>query len=314
MNARTPAAGIAVAFAVALAPFLAGAGCTVGDGNGAGSGPLYVQGCTGGKDYGTATVPQQFDLQPHFFAGEPIEDISGADPATRPANPVNRLVMRIQRNGNRIEVNDTLYFDALNVYEVGRCVRGRINPMDGTPDYLTRGLTDPMTGLSNGPAWCDWSGAGQVDGGADTDAGAGTDGGPAMGPDAGAVALPVSGRRARINFGPEELMRSSLSLLYTCHGDNLVGIGKSGWIDFQDFGGAAQPDRPPEMRDAIKQSEFKINFGDRLRATFHVDFEDQHIYGAIHDRLPVPASAMHGSMDGFFDFDLERGRAAQPFP
>jgi len=294
-----------------LGVFLLGAvGCTVGDGNGAAHGPIFVLGCTpDGKNYGTATAPQEFDLQPRFFAGEPIEDIAVA-------NPANRLLIRVQRNGNRIEVNDTLYFDAQNTYEIGRCVRGRINP-DGTPDYVTRGVTDPMTGQSTGPPWCDWSGTGDVgDGGADasdadlTDAA--SDGGAPAASDGGF--LPVIGRRARIHLGTEEFVRSSLSLLFTCHRANLVGVSFDGWIEFEDFGGAAQPDRPPEMRDQIRPESFKINFGDRLRATFHVSLNDQRILDAIQNRLPVPPPMMGGEMDGFFDFDLERGRAAQPFP
>jgi hypothetical protein len=304
-------ARVAGAMVVTSLGIAGGAGCTVGDGNGAARGPIYVQSCSADGDYGAPKVPADFDLQPHFFAGEPIEDISGADPATRPTNPVNRLLMRIQRNGNRIEVNDTIYFDAQNIFEVGRCVRGRINP-DGTPDYLTRGLTDLRTGLPTGPPWCDWSGgAADGDGGAgadaDTDAGA-----PPPAPDGGV--LPVIGRRARINLGADELLRASLSLLFTCHGANQVGMSFGGWIEFQDFGGAAQPDLPPDQRGQLKPADFRINFGDRLRATFHVELEDQHIYYAIKQRLPVPDSSMHGTIDGFFDFDLERGRAAQPFP
>jgi hypothetical protein len=295
---------LALRLAAVTCAVFGGAACTVGDGNGAASGPIYVLGCTPeGHDYGERDAAQEFDLQPHFFAGEPVEDISVA-------NQANRLLIRIQRNGNRIEVNDTLYFDAQNVYEIGRCVRGRIK--DGAPDYLTRGVTDLTTGLPTALPWCDWSGAGDSDAGADAGSDAGADAGAAPGPDGGV--LPAIGRRARINLAPDEVVRSSLSLLYTCHQANLVGLAVAGWIEFQDFGGAAQPDVAPELRGELTAAKFKINFGDRLRATFHVVLDDQRRFNAITNRLPIPDPQMGGVIDGFFDFDLERGRAAQPFP
>ena len=30
--------------------------------------------------------------------------------------------------------------------------------------------------------------------------------------------------------------------------------------------------------------------------------------------MPIPTPLIGGTLDGYFDFDLERGRAAQPFP
>jgi hypothetical protein len=289
----------ALALGGALAS-LAG-GCTVGDGNGAAIGPIWELGCSDdGADYGTEMAPRIFDLSPRFFAGEPIEDIAAA-------NRANRLLMRIQRNGNRLEVNDTLYFDVVNAYEIARCVRGRIDE-NGLPDYDTRMTTDLFTHLPTTTPWCDWSGIPTfVDGGSRPDAGADAGGGG----DAGVG--PTGPPHARIHLGVDEIVHSSLSLMLTCHKDNVVGEGFDGWIDFQDFGLAAEPGVAREMRDAIR-SDFKVNFGERLRASFEVVLGDQRVVTAVKGLLPIPDSFVGGYLDGSFDFDLERGRAAQPFP
>jgi hypothetical protein len=288
----------------ALGPL--GAGCTVGDGNGLARGPIFFLGCgTKGENFGTMAAPKIFDLSPHFFAGEPIEDISIA-------NKANRLLMRIQRNGNRIEVNDTLYMDVQNAYEVARCVRGKTE--NGVPQYDTRTTISTFTGQPTSTPWCDWSGTPAA-----SDGGVAGDSSDAAPTDAGAVAAadagvgPALGRHARIHLGTEEIVRASLSLLYTCHLANTVGMAFDGWIDFEDFGGAAQPDIPPDERNAIP-TDFKVNFGDRLRATFEVTLNDQRIVSAIKDKRSIPDPLIGGVLDGFFDYDLERGRAAQPFP
>jgi hypothetical protein len=65
---------------------------------------------------------------------------------------------------------------------------------------------------------------------------------------------------------------------------------------------------------AVVDPDFKVNFGERLHANFHVVLQDGTVVGAIMDRIPVPAPRMGGTLDGYFDFDLDRGRAAQPFP
>ena len=291
-------------------------GCTVGDGNGVVNGSIFLLGCSdNGDNFGTKDMPRFFDLSPHFFAGEPIEDIAIA-------LPTNRLLMRIQRNGNRIEVTDTLYVDVEDAYEVARCIRGRT--VNGVPDYLTVMTTSPFTAQPTTTPWCDWSGTVGANDGGEAGVGASDAGDAGGGPDDGGAGdagtdadagprLPTIGARAIMHLGTEEIVRSSLSLLFTCHKADVVGVAADGWIDFQDFGGAAQPDRPPEMRDPIDRN-FKVNFGDRLRATFHMQLDDDRIYQAIKDRRPLPMPLIGGQLGGSFDFDLERGRAAQPFP
>src|SRR5262245_36348382 len=104
--------------AAALAAAVAAAGCTVGGGSGSAKGQLWILGCVKGEPYGTQAAPMDFDLAPSFFAGEPIEDISDGPPS-------NRLIIRMQRSGNELQINDTLYFDVPNSYQVARCLRGR---------------------------------------------------------------------------------------------------------------------------------------------------------------------------------------------
>jgi hypothetical protein len=145
-------------------------------------------------------------------------------------------------------------------------------------------------------AWCDWTGMGFGDGGA---------------PDGGALA-----QGARIRLGSSGFVQTSLTLLATCplkDGAALVGHSIDGWIEFVDFGTAAQANLPPEMRSELPK-DFKVNFNERLRANFHVVLEDDRVITARRMGLPEPTPRFGAVLDGRFDFDLERGRAAQPFP
>jgi len=293
VNRRGLLVALAALAQVLVAVFLLG-GCAVGNGSGAAAGPIYLLGCTEDGNYGEPGMERLFNLSPTFFAGEPIEDIGVA-------LPENRLVIRLQRNGNRIEVNDTLYIDVQDAYEVARCVRGRT--VGGVPDWDQRMTTSTYTIQPTTTPWCDWSGtASPADGGVDGGADGGVDAGP-----------PPPAGHARIHLGTEEFIRSSLSLLFTCHQATVVGVAFDGWIDFLDFGPAAQPDLLPGDRTMIER-DFKVNFGDRLRANFHIVLNDERIVASIKALMPPPAPKIGGTLDGFFDFDLERGRGAQPFP
>jgi hypothetical protein len=308
-SARRSVLGVCGGLLAATAAGAASGGCTVGSGSGAANGPLWLIGCTGpsdqGGDLGEPNNPVQFQLDPTFFAGDPIEGTS--------VPPINRLVIRMQRNGSAIQYNDTLTFDIQNAYEVARCVRGRIDPVTGQPDW-------DVVGQQLG-AWCDWSAEGfGIDGGV-TDGGV-TDGGVT---DAGAPADGgVTPPRARIHLTSQGYVQASLGLLASCPlnlldvtGPALVGHSVDGWLEFQDFGSAAQPDKAPTDRDAFGPAkDFKVNFGERLRGTFHVVLEDDRVLTAIQTEPtgPIPAPLMGATLDGNFDFDLLRARAAQPFP
>jgi hypothetical protein len=293
------------------------AACTVGSGSGSAIGTLMVIGC---NEQNSLAKSQPYSLKPTFFAGEPIEDV--CPPMMTCGGPhTNRLLIRMQRNGNSIEVNDTLYFDVQNSYEVARCLRGRIND-DGTPDWDTRLITGPDGAVIPGKVWCDWNWVAAPDGGV-ADAGpadAGVDGGPADASadggvaDGGAGGVPMAQPVARINISTADYVRASFSPMDTCLSARLVGIALPGsWIQFESLSGAEQPQLLPNERPAVTY-DFKANFGDRLRATFHVVLGDQRVVTAIQMRDAIPPTLIDGELDGSFDFDLERGRAAQPFP
>jgi len=251
------------------------AGCSIGEGKGSATGPLWILGCLDGKPYGTEANPRMFDLEPTFFAGEPIEDISDGLPA-------NRLIIRMQRTGNEIQISDTLFFDIPNSDLVAHCLRGRT--VGGVPDWdsTASGTLDP-----NAPPWCE-----------------------AMGPNG-------TPRIHLVPFGP---VRSALTPLATCHSEahqpavvGITGVAKDGWIDFTQFGSAEQPDLAPEARWEIK--DFQVNFDQPLAATFHILLDDDRVQEALYRGIDVPPeSRIGGTLDGDFEFDLKRGRAAQTFP
>ena len=187
-------------------------------------------------------APRFFDLQPTFFAGEPTEDIGGVVVP----QPANLLTIRMQRNGNRIEINDTLYFDVLNSYEVARCVRGQTK--NGVPQWdhaHDHGLPRPRS-PTNTP-WCDWSGTAQVGDGGASDAGGRSDGG-----DAGAVPVGDAPRGASTS-PPRTWCTRRCRCCSPAIRRTLVGVAFDGTIEFQDFGSAAQNNLPPDMRDPMRQ-------------------------------------------------------------
>jgi hypothetical protein len=96
-------------------------GCTVGNGTGQAAGELYVKGCTPNGDFGNGGAPIGYDLEPEFFAGEPIEDI-------KKDGTINRIVLRLQNSGKSIEANDLLQFDVVNSYLVATCLAGKALP------------------------------------------------------------------------------------------------------------------------------------------------------------------------------------------
>jgi hypothetical protein len=257
---------------------IAAAGCTdVGDGSGSASGPLWILGCVEGEPWEKATqaAPAIYNLEPRFFAGEPIGDTSSAVPQ-------NSLIIRMQRNGNAAEINDVLYFNIPNSYQVARCLRGAY--VNGQPDWDTgSGTVDPTA-----PPWCE----------------------PA-GPNG----------RPRINMVPYGPVRAALTPFDTCHmtspGPSVVSItavASAGWIEFEHFGGAMTPTVPADMRAPVLDT-FRVNYGDRLQATFDLTLDDDRTQTAIYKMINVPPPpGIGGALAGDFDFDLKRGRSAQTFP
>jgi hypothetical protein len=262
----------------------AGVGCTVGDGAGHASGPLFVLDCDGGANRGTPESPVEFDLSPRFFAGEPINDV-------RQGGTTNRLIIRLQRVGGSIEIGDTLFFDIANAREVARCVRGRVvRAPNGTlvPDY-------------------------------DTD-----------------LCFRAEGKPPRVRLNPYGLVTSSLAPAATCEtteghaagGRNVVGTAVScrgpdgcppdgqfeSFIDIESFGSAKDTNPSAEARRPIPEG-FKVEFGERIHVSFfRVTLEDAAVVEAARENRPTPPPAIGGVLEGYFDFDLARGRAGQTFP
>ena len=87
-----------------------------------------------------------------------------------------------------------------------------------------------------------------------------------------------------------------------------------GWIDLEHLAGEQRPQEPPEEPPAF-DPDFKVAFGQRLMANFHVELEDHRVITAIREDDLLPQDPrIGGALDGYFDFNLERGRAAQTFP
>jgi hypothetical protein len=281
-------------------------GCSVGKGVGAASGTLFELACSKAGDYcyapdqcGTADLPVPFDLKPTFFAGEPIDDLRQVDPGT--AIMSNRITIRLQRSGKQIEQNDVLAFDVASSYEVARCVRGKVDKVTG--EHLwdeANCYRDP--GNDNAPG------------------------------------------RMRVQF--DSPVRAALTLKATCTA-NLVASAVSApvpplsytatpnpvvtdgrwdsWVEFQEFGTAAQVDKAPIERDDVEKT-FRIELGQRIYATtFALTLVDDAVVNAAIKNLPQPKPRIGGTLGGDpksggnpqkgrFDFDLERGQGAQFFP
>jgi hypothetical protein len=240
---------------------------------------------------GLPTAPAAFDLSPSFFVGEPIENLNrdlNGNQWTGTDNRVNRVTIRLQRSGRQVESSDALFVDVLNSYEVARCVRGReVLAADGSRqhDYDDRYC---YRASATGPA------------------------------------------RIRVSV-VKGILHASLSPRGTCSrpavaaadddfspSEDVVpasdGAFRS-WIEFKDFGSAAQEDvADPTARTPI-DSEFKVGLGQRLNATaFSLDLVDNKVESARIALKPLPEPDIGGSLTGWFDFNLARGQGAQIFP
>jgi len=286
--------------AVVLGTVLGGlclCGCSVGKGDGAASGTLFEYGCSSHGDYcssdgacGTEKSPAPYDLHPSFFAGEPINDLRQLSSGSEIMN--NLLTIRLQRSGKEIEQNDVLTFDITSSYEIARCVRGRIDKDTGKNDWDE---TICYRASETGPG------------------------------------------RLRVQY--DSKIHAALTLKATCTAD-LVASAVSGpvpleyatnpnpvvtdgswssWVEFQEFGGAAQADKAPQERDPI-DPKFYVELGQRIHATtFALTLVDDQIVNAAIKNLPRPDASIGGTLGGDpttgrFDFDLQRGEGAQFFP
>jgi hypothetical protein len=90
--------------------------CELGNGTGNVSGSLYVRSCTNDSDFGNSPTAQRaYNMNPGFFAAAPVEDFEKQ-------HPMNRVSLRIQPSGNRVEEADVLGIQVANAYDVATTV------------------------------------------------------------------------------------------------------------------------------------------------------------------------------------------------
>src|SRR5262245_22561381 len=89
---------------LAFALLLGCAACGLGDGTGSVAGTLYLRGCTEDYDFGALAAPAAYDMRPHYFVGDPINALQ----SSRPLHPINKMAIRVQSDGNRVEEADAL--------------------------------------------------------------------------------------------------------------------------------------------------------------------------------------------------------------
>jgi hypothetical protein len=280
----------------AMVAVLLSSGCSVGKGVGAASGEIFEYGCSKNGDYcsdadGGVCGPLSYDLRPAFFAGEPIDDLRQYSEGSNNMIMNNRLTIRLQRSGKRIEQNDVLTFDVASSYEVARCVRGHIFD-DGKKDWDEANCYR-ATDNSPGRIRLQWDS-----------------------PVHASLTLKAT---CTVNL-VASAVSSPVPLNYRATPNPTVTDGNwLSWVEFQEFGTAAQYDRAPTDRDPVR-GKFRIELGNRIYApTFLVTLEDDEIVTAARNNMPKPSPRIGGTLGGDpttgrFDFDLQRGQGAQFFP
>lgn len=257
--------------------------CSVGKGDGSASGQVFILECSKNSDYcrngvcGTPTAPVSYDLFPDFFAGEPLDSPKKVGSVT--VAQQNRLTIRLQRSGKRLEQNDVVTFQIADSYEVARCVRGATKA-NGEPDYDSR--------------YCFHA----------------TPDSPAK------IRITSAGGLILASFTPRmTCTRNVVAAAYDRPSvDESAAIPSDGsfdsWITFENFGAAhLDPGSPPT------DPGFKVNLEERVRASaFHLNLVDSQVIYDLRMDLPVTAPSIGGTLDGTFDFDLVRGQGAQIFP
>lgn len=266
---------------VATCAVLAALACSRSSGTGDVTGKLYVKSCDADGDLGTREMPGDYALDPRFIAGEPLEDLRVGGVTE------NRLIIRLQSSGKKIEVNDTLTFYVTNSYQVATCVRG--STITG-PNGEQRPEYDPKH--------CWWGADGK---------------GPPrvrVGPD-----FPI-----RASLAPRDRCTKNGHVVGTA-----VGLAPSvpapgempkppvapesweSWIELVHFGSATE--------GGEISKGFRVVFGERLHATaFRLTLVDDLEIKAKKRNEPSPEGEILGTLEGRFDFDLVRGQGFQAFP
>jgi hypothetical protein len=257
--------------------------------------------CSAPDVCGTEADPVPYDLAPTFFAGEPIDDLREYNAGS--AIMKNRVIIRLQRSGKQIELNDVLTFDVSSSYEVARCVRGRVDPTTGLNDWKESNCFR-ASDTSPGRMRIQY----------DSDMLASL----ALGSTCARKIPPGSASRPTALVG--SAVSAEVPLSYATAAQPIVSDGMwESWVEFQEFGSAAQVARQPQDRDPISP-KFHLQFGERIYATsFFLTLVDDAVVHAAISNLPKPQPQIGGTMGGDpttgrFDFDLQRGQGAQFFP
>lgn len=278
------------------------AACSTGSGAGEASGYIYEYGCNEHGDYGatpdggaTAEEPVPYDLDPSYFAGEPIDDLRNYRETS--AIMSNRLIIRLQRSGKQIELNDVLTFDVPSSYEVARCVRGRVIKTDAgvlVNDWDEANCyRDPADPNGPGRLRVQW--------------------------DAHVNASLTLHATCKANL-VASAVSAPVPLSYAANPAPLVANGAwDSWVELSDFGTARQVDQPPEGRKPV-WNKFRVDYGDRVYASrFFLTLVDGNVVSAAINNRPRPSAAVGGRLGGDeytgrFDFTVKRGQGAQFFP
>lgn len=278
---------------VGILPVLFSNACTAGEGTGKAAGELFVLGCSSKGDYcerdvcGSALAPVPFNLSPSFFAGEPINDLRlGAK-----GNEIltNRVILRLQRSGVQLDLNDVLTFDIVNSYEVARCVRGRKVYGPGGNVLNDWDESNCFRASDSGPARVRLHIDGIVSG--------------ALCPWRTCSAQPVA-------------LASAVSAHQLGASQPTPPKGEwESWIELEEFGKARETAMVDPLLRTPVNPQFHISLGERVHAVrFKMLLIDQHIITAVQDRLPIPVPVIGGKLEGSFNFELARGQGAQTFP
>ena len=107
-------------------------GCRIGEGEGSVTGSVSIKRCLGTGEDRTDLVAPSFNLDPQFYAAEPIDDPVRVD-------PVDQLRIRVQHSGAQVENVDALIVDVADVDQVTAQLGQQI------PVYAA-GATHPASG------------------------------------------------------------------------------------------------------------------------------------------------------------------------
>jgi hypothetical protein len=118
--------------------------CQVGTGSGSLDGTLFIRPCTSDSDFGSSpTSPRAYHMNPQFFAANPIDGFPGP-------HPVNRISVRVQASGNRVEEADVMGITIANDLEVAQMVGTpiEVGPATNVRATLNLNITCPDAGAA----------------------------------------------------------------------------------------------------------------------------------------------------------------------